>query len=64
MTETLFEKNTIAGCINSALFWLEGTFDDVPRTDGEYIVCINNAIADLQTAVSHLKTRAMYGTEG
>lgn len=64
MTETLFEKDTIAGCINSALFWLEGTFDDVPRTDGEYIVCINNAIADLQAAVSHLKTRAMYGSEG
>ena len=64
MTETLFEKGTIAGCINSALFWLEGTFDDVPRTDGEYIVCINNAIADLQAAVSHLKTRAMYGAEG
>lgn len=64
MTEQFFEKNTIAGCINSALFWLEGTFDDVPRTDGEYIVCINNAIADLQAAVSHLKTRAMYGAEG
>lgn len=64
MTETLFEKDTIAGCINSALFWLEGTFDDVPRTDGEYIVCINNAIADLQAAVSHLKARAMYGAEG
>lgn len=64
MTEQFFEKNTIAGCINSALFWLEGTFDDVPRTDGEYIVCINNAIADLQSAVSHLKNRAMYGAEG
>lgn len=64
MTETFFEKQTIAGCINSALFWLEGTFDDVPRTDGEYIVCINNAIADLQTAVSHLVNRAVYGTEG
>lgn len=64
MTEQFFEKNTIAGCINSALFWLEGTFDDVPRTDDEYIVCLNNAIADLQAAVSHIKTRAMYGAEG
>lgn len=63
MTETLFEKDTIAGCINSALFWLEGAFDDVPRTDGEYIVCINNAIADLQTAVSHLIARSMHDAQ-
>lgn len=63
MTETFFEKETIAGCINSALFWLEGTFDDIPRTDGEYIVCINNAIADLQSAVSHIVNRALYDTQ-
>ena len=63
MTEQLFEKDTIAGCINSALFWLEGTFDDVPRTDGEYVILINNAIADLQTAASKLITRSTYGTQ-
>lgn len=63
MTEALFDKKTIAGCINSALFWLEGTFDNVPRTDGEYVVLINNAIADLQTAASQLITRSTYGAQ-
>lgn len=59
MTETFFEKDTVAGCINSALFWLEGTFDDVPRTDGEYIICLNNAISDLQSAVSQLVKKSI-----
>ena len=47
MTEQLFDKQTAAGCINSATFWLEGLVDGSNITLAEAIVLISLSISDL-----------------
>ena len=47
MTEQLFDKQTVAGCINSATFWLEGLVDGSNITLAEAIVLISLSISDL-----------------
>lgn len=43
-------KNVPAGCVNSALFWLEGLYDGSAVTKAEYMELLAMAIDDLQSA--------------
>lgn len=50
MMETIFDKNTAPGCINSAIFWLEGLWDGSACTKADYMELLAVAIDDLQKA--------------
>lgn len=48
--DTMINKNTAAGCINSATFWLEGLYDGSAVTKAECMELLAMAIDDLQSA--------------
>ena len=47
MTEQLFDKQTAEGCINSAMFWLEGLVDGSNITLAETVELLSLSISDL-----------------
>lgn len=55
MTELFFEKQTAGGCVNSALFWLEGLIDGSAVTKDEIITLLANSINDLTKALNIVK---------
>lgn len=48
--DTMIDKSTAAGCVNSATFWLEGLFDGSAVTKAEHMELLAMAIDDLQAA--------------
>lgn len=55
MTEQFFEKQTAGGCVNSALFWLEGLIDGSAITKDEVVTLLTNAINDLTLSLKIVK---------
>lgn len=51
----LYDKTQAGGCINSALFWLEGLIDGSSPTRTEALELLAMAIDDLQAAYQRLK---------
>lgn len=50
----LYDKTQAGGCINSALFWLEGLMDGSSPTRAEALELLAMAIGDLQDAYQKL----------
>lgn len=51
----LYDKTQAGGCINSALFWLEGLVDGSNLTRAEVLELLAMAIDDLQSAYCRLR---------
>ena len=51
----LYDKTQAGGCINSALFWLEGLMDGSSPTRAEALELLAMAIGDLQAAYQRLR---------
>ena len=50
----MFDKSNAGGCINSALFWLEGFIDGTTLTRDEALELLTMSIDDLQSAYQRL----------
>lgn len=60
----LFDKKTTAGCINSAMFWLEGLVDGSNITLAEAVELISLSISDLINAKLFLQRELEFGKMG
>lgn len=51
----IYDKTQAGGCINSALFWLEGLMDGSNHTRADALELLAMAIDDLQAAYQRLR---------
>ena len=51
----MFDKTNAGGCVNSALFWLEGLLETEKLTRAEALEFLALSISDLQAAYERLR---------